>query len=238
VIFLPPLMMSRTLEELIKASYHKVISERKHYRFNNLEVFVKDPLPENINLAQVVEEIEKKLPSFCLYGLDAIYVGDFADLRDREIVAKLADGAIYLSNAQKSNVDIATALIHEIAHNVENIFGADIYASGAIEDEFLGKRKKLARLLKYQNKNAASYDFENLQYDKSLDDFLYKEIGYPKLTSTVMGLFISPYATTSIREYFAKGFEDYYLNNGQLIRHISPALYKKIDDLNDLEDNI
>ena len=52
-----------------------------------------------------------------------------------------------------------------------------------------------------------------------------------------MGLFVSPYAATSLREYYASGFEDYYLNNGKVIKKISPALYEKINNLNNLGDN-
>ena len=41
-----------------------------------------------------------------------------------------------------------------------------------------------------------------------IDDFLYKDVGYALLNNLVMGLFPSAYAATSLREYFARGFEE------------------------------
>ena len=68
-----------------------------------------------------------------------------------------------------------------------------------------------------------------------MDAFLYKELGYEKLANFVSGLFITPYAVTSLREYFATAFEDYYLNNkSQRIKDISPEAYKKLDYINDM----
>ena len=46
-----------------------------------------------------------------------------------------------------------------------------------------------------------------------------------------MGLFVSPYGATSIHEYFANGFENYFLENPDTVRDISPVLYKKIEEI-------
>ena len=46
-----------------------------------------------------------------------------------------------------------------------------------------------------------------------------------------MGLFVSPYGATSIQEYFANGFEKYYLDNPRRVRDISPILYRKIEEI-------
>jgi len=46
-----------------------------------------------------------------------------------------------------------------------------------------------------------------------------------------MGLFVSPYGATSIQEYFANGFEKYYLDNPGRVRIISPVLYEKITEI-------
>ena len=40
---------------------------------------------------------------------------------------------------------------------------------------------------------------------KEFDNFLYKKIGYDKLSLLTSGLFLSPYSITTIREYFASG---------------------------------
>ena len=59
--------------------------------------------------------------------------------------------------------------------------------------------------------------------------FFYDEIGYPTLGIYTSSLFYSPYGCTSLREYFANGFEAYFMREeiGRLKR-ISPVLYNKI----------
>ena len=68
-------------------------------------------------------------------------------------------------------------------------------------------------------------------YFREFDEFLYKEVGYPVLTTLTMGLFYSPYAITSLREYFANGFENYFEGGAQEVKEISPVLYNKIDSI-------
>ena len=69
------------------------------------------------------------------------------------------------------------------------------------------------------------------EYNKKFDNFLANEVGYPTLLSLTMGLFVSPYAATSIQEYFANGFEKYFLDNPRMVRDISPVLYGKIEEI-------
>ena len=45
------------------------------------------------------------------------------------------------------------------------------------------------------------------------------------------GIFIRPYGSVSLREYFATGFEAYYLGDKNLLNKISPHLYEKVDAL-------
>ena len=70
---------------------------------------------------------------------------------------------------------------------------------------------------------------------------LYKKIGYDKLSDLMMGLFITPYAATSLREYYATGFSEFYFDsNHNFLRKVSPELYKKLLLIQDPEklDNI
>ena len=57
----------------------------------------------------------------------------------------------------------------------------------------------------------------NVEYDEEFDMFLYEDIGYDKLATLMQGLFINPYAATSLREYFATGFTDFFMNSLSLI---------------------
>ena len=67
------------------------------------------------------------------------------------------------------------------------------------------------------------------EYNKTFDKFLSDEVGYPTLLNLTMGLFVSPYAATSIQEYFANGFEKYFLDEPRHVWSISPVLYEKIE---------
>ena len=72
--------------------------------------------------------------------------------------------------------------------------------------------------------------FMDSEYDQEFDEFLYQDIGYNKLSELLRGVFITPYAATSLREYFATGFTEFYLypDNHNYLKKISPELYKKI----------
>ena len=76
-------------------------------------------------------------------------------------------------------------------------------------------------------------NFLNIEYDKNFDKYLYKVVGYDKLTMLTMGLFITPYGATSIREYFANGFEHYFLESKEYVQKISPSLFIKIEEIID-----
>jgi hypothetical protein len=67
--------------------------------------------------------------------------------------------------------------------------------------------------------------------------FLYQKIGYDKLSEIMKGIFISPYAATSLREYFATGFTEFYLHPDEhgFLQKIAPELYKKLISLHDPE---
>ena len=70
--------------------------------------------------------------------------------------------------------------------------------------------------------------FTNPEYDEDFDMLLYKKIGYDKINTAAAGLFISPYAATSLREYFARGFEEYYIGKHSLLKQICPYIYRKL----------
>ena len=93
-----------------------------------------------------------------------------------------------------------------------------------------GKRKRLFDIFKAEGYNVSISDFLNSDYSKEFDYFLYEDVGYPELASLVMGLFISPYAVTSLREYFASGFEEYFSGDLGAIKKISPQLVLKIEE--------
>ena len=141
------------------------------------------------------------------------------------------DGAIYVTNEQKNTSDMTDDIVHELAHATEENYNGFIYEDGDIEREFIGKRQRLCSLLSYEGYNIPSDVCLKLEYNKKFDEFLYQEVGYEKLTNITMGLFYSPYAATSLKEYFANGFEHYFIGDRKYLSNTSPRLYNKITDI-------
>jgi hypothetical protein len=73
--------------------------------------------------------------------------------------------------------------------------------------------------------------YTNTEYNAKFDDHLYNDIGYDKMRIISAELFYSPYAITSLREYWANGFENFMLSDKILLKEISPVLYGKILDV-------
>jgi hypothetical protein len=204
----------------------------EYFVFGKVIVIQNDPLPEHVNLQDVLQRVEHAIPYHFVEDLDAIYVGNFDFLSDRDLNALYEDGAIYVSPEQDDEDDMFDDIIHEIAHCVEETYFNDIYADDRIEREFLVKRKKLLDTLRREGYNVSLGDFMEVDYSKKFDEFLYIHVGYPVLTGLTMGEFVSPYGVTSLREYFANCFEEVFAKeNGQLVKKISPVVYNTIVNL-------
>ena len=208
-----------------------ISNSRERLLYNKTNVFIKDPLPEEINLEQILLSIEKKVPEHLAYGIDMVYIGDFEEFRERDTNAAYKDGALYVTNDQTDEKDMIDDIVHEMAHACEETYYSLIYSDGKIQKEFAGKRKRLFEILKAEEYKVDIEDFLNIDYSKEFDMFLYQEVGYDKLIFFTMGLFVSPYGATSYREYFANGFEHYFLSDPQYVKVVSPAVYDKVDGL-------
>ena len=215
---------------------HVVITERREtVFFNSISVFIKDPLPENVPLNPVLRKVESIIPRHLVYNVDAVYVGQFEHLKEREINALYQDGALYISNAQDDVVDLLDDIIHEISHAAEEKYGPEIYGDFEIENEYLAKKQRLYEVLKSYEYNVDYNMFMQTEYSQEFDNLLYQEIGYEKLEHFTIGLFLSNYAVTSMREYFAIGFERYFLGDSGELAAVCPYLSQKIERLANLE---
>jgi len=205
---------------------------REYYVHGNIPFFIVDDLdPEKTNVGKVINMINKTVPKGLFYGVDGIYVAHLPEFDEREINAVFKDGAIYITNQQDNNLDMLDDIIHELAHSTESQFMDEIYGDNKIENEFLTRRKKLYQILKYKGYVVELEHFLNINYDPDFDFYLYDEVGYNALEGFVQNLFLSPYAVTSLREYYATAFTDYFLNNRILIKKMCPAVYLKIREL-------
>tara|TARA_R110000824_G_scaffold159184_6_gene333424 strand:+ start:3531 stop:4259 length:729 start_codon:yes stop_codon:yes gene_type:complete len=223
------------LSEYIKSSDETAKQQNKeHYLFGNILVYIKDPLPGSVDIISVLNAIESSVPAKFVHGLDSVMIGHFDFFDESDTNAFYQDGAIYVTNDQFNEEDMIDDLVHEIAHVGEQTYGMDLYVDGALEEEFIGKRKKLHTILSGNGYNVPeefSHPTESPEYSADIDEFLYEVVGYPVLTTLTMGLFISPYAATSLREYYANGFEEYFLGDKNYLKNISPMLYNKLEEI-------
>lgn len=218
-----------TLKTLIKNKE----SKKRRFLWNSVEVIIKDKIIDpNISIHTVLKKIESKISPKFLVNIDVIYVGDFDFFKDRDIQAMYENSCIFVTNNQDSIEDMCDDIVHEIAHSLEEVYGDIIYFDGKLEKEFLEKRRQLYSVLKSENFEADLILFSDPSYSESFDQYLYKQIGYPTLNMLGASIFYSPYAATSLREYFANGFEAlYYYRDYNFISKSCPELYSKLQDI-------
>jgi hypothetical protein len=222
------------LHQSLKRSRH----QRREFNLNeNINLYIKDPLTREVDVRAVMDKVSSSIPQHLISEIDSIFVGIFDEFEEMETNAMFKDGAIYLSNDQDNEDDMVDDIIHEIAHSLESPYGYLIYGDGKVEREFLLKRLKLYEILKSENLKPKKKLFINPDYSKKLDFYLYEDVGYDRLNfiCSSYGLFTSAYSATSLREYFANGFEYYFLDDREYLFKICPQLYKKLEELHENE---
>ena len=168
------------------------------------------------------------LPDHFLNLIDVVYIGSFDFFEEREVNAMFMDDALYISNEQDNGEDMLDDIVHEFAHAVEKKYGEFIYRDGNIESEFLLKRKRLEKMLYHQGHDISKHNFLDSEYTKEMDLFLLDDVGYDALNTMTVNMFLNPYSITSLREYFATGFEENYLGNRSFLKTLCPYVYNKL----------
>lgn len=206
------------------------MTERKEYTvFGTINLFVKDPLPPEIDLTKIIMDLEDTMPPHLFYEVETIMVGQFKELEQRGIRAAFLDGGIYVTNDQPSEDQMFEDIIHEVAHAVEKMYDLDLYADTRVETEYLAKKKRFVDLLGAHGINVPNRLKYETEYFKAFDEFLYYEVGYERLIEFTKGLFITPYAAVSVSEYFATAFEAFFVQGDEsYIKEISPELFTKL----------
>jgi len=227
--------MDPKIQQIIKKSVLQEKRERReHLLFSRITIFIQDPLvSDTVDLSDVVNALERSIPPHIFENIDVIYIGQYEELYERGAEAVYDSGAIYITNALSDNIDYIENIIHENAHSLEESQGLMIYGDGKVQREFVGKRERLFHIIKAQGHDIEGLNCLDSEYTQEMDDFLYKELGYDKLNYLINGIFLNPYAVTSIREYFASGLEKYLLDKTkrERLRNFSPELTKKIEEL-------
>ena len=207
------------------------------YTPSGLHVYVKEPLVnQEIDIEDVIGKVEDVVPEHLRAEMEMVIIGWFDEFEEQKINAFYRDGALYISPAVADAENMFDDAVHEIAHAVEAVYGYAIYGDQNLKKEFLRKRKYLHDMLWEKGFKAPLNTFLNPEYDEEFDMFLYKTVGYEKLSSMIEGLFISAYAPTSLEEYFATGFLEFYLDsNHNFLKKTCPQLYKKLIVIQDPE---
>ncbi len=217
----------------IQEKQKKLQQKSDFYTPSGIHVYFQEPFHnENVDMEEAIAKLESSVPKHLLSEVEMIIIGWFDEFAERSINAFYKDNALYISHLQDDTEDLYDDIVHEIAHSLESPNGYIIYGDEKIKKEFLRKRENLHNILWSKGFRAPLSFFMDTEYNQEFDDFLHKKIGYDKLTSLMSGMFINPYAATSLQEYFATGFTDFYLNTDhKYLSTVSPELYKKLYEL-------
>jgi len=101
-----------------------------YYLNKDIPVWTEDPLSDTVNLKQVLEQVEKLIPSTFLRYVQAVRIGMFDEMIERSVNALYKDGVLYITNIQDNNQDIIDDMVHEISHAVEQNNAEIIYDDG------------------------------------------------------------------------------------------------------------
>jgi hypothetical protein len=224
------------IERAIAESLKKQSEQRREFRLFGRLFYLHEPFIFPIDVPAVIDDLETIIPSHLFEEVDEIMIGDFDFLQQSGREAEFRDGAIYVTSQIASEKDLVENITHELSHSIENKYGHLIYGDMTLHSEFLGKRNRLKSILNANGWPAMEQDFSNTEYDEEFDLFLYEDIGYIKLNAYITGLFVSPYAVTSLAEYWAVGFEDYFIGDREYVQNTSPQLFSKIEGVLFYED--
>jgi len=221
-------MEQNSLIEIMKEATQR--NNVDFYTPNGLHVYFKDELlNDDLNVEKVISKFESLLPKDFSSLVEMIIIGQFEEFEERSINAFYDSGTIYVSNIQDNFNDLLDDIIHETAHAVEEQYGFEIYGDRKIHDEFIQKRMFLHDLLWNMDYRAPRSFFKDVEFNQEFDDFLFKKVGYENFRKATSGVFLSPYSATSLREYFATAFTEFYMNSDhKFLSKVAKAPFEKI----------
>ena len=210
----------------------------KEFSLSGISVKIKDSPINGFSAKSAIGRAINLVPKHLRRNVNNILVGQFEPLKSRDFEAMYKNGDIYLTNTHRNEEDMIDDIVHEFAHSAEEEFYDEIYGNGEIEREFKSKRMQLYGRIS-SNKKLPSIEkkyFADINFNQTFDEFLHNHVGYDILRTMTSDLFFSPYGSTSVREYFANGFEAFFMRE-QLprLKNISPFLYKAIENLLNLK---
>ena len=216
-----------------RAIFEKGFILKENQNFNiigGVDVIINDSLPDHVDLKKVLNRVNKLFPPTFFDNMHKIIIGQQKEFIERDVNAMYKDGILYITHEQDNNADLYDDIVHEICHSVEEMHEDVIYGDDLLEDEFVRKRRFVLDMLAADGYNCSGIDAEEIRYTAKIDNFFHEEVGYKKLGNITRDIFITPYAITSIREYWATAFEKFWIkpDTRDFIKKSSPVLYRKI----------
>ena len=216
------------LKDSNEKTYNNPIGDRSLY---GIRIYIKEPITDRIDLKGCFDYIFGRMPKKIYQNVERVMIGNFPFLNKRKVHAMYENGTIYLTNVHEDESTFISDMVHEVAHSFEEKEKEEIYKDEKIKNEFISKRQTLFRLLDSHgliNQKFTEEDFMDTSYQEKFDLFVHEEIGYETIGNVAPNLFVSPYGCTSLREYFANGFENFFVNDYEVVKKISPNVYEKI----------
>ena len=131
------------IEKIIAESVKKQAAQQKEFLIFGKLFYILQPFLEPIDVQEVIDTIEAKIPPHLFFEVDTVMVGQFDFLADRALEALYKDAAIYITNDLATERDLLENLIHEMSHSLEPAMGHFIYGDQKLKSEFLAKRERL-----------------------------------------------------------------------------------------------
>ena len=176
----------------------------------------------------ILMQLRTVLKNRFISKLDSIYIGDLNFLRERGFTGLYENNTLYVLESDDIE-EMKRSIIHEISHALEKEVGQYITENEIVQNEFLAKRIQLYDKLEENGFKVERDHFLMISYDKDFDNLLINNIGLERLADYSKGIFMSPYSATSINEYVADGYENWFLSKEQL-NQTCPKLRVAISD--------
>ncbi len=216
-----------------RAIFEKGFILKESQDFNiigGVDVIINNTLPDNVNLKGAWCGVDSPPPPSLLEKMQKKITGQQEVIIKRNVNSMYKNGILYITHEQDNNADLYDDIVHEICHSVEEMHQDSIYGDDLLEDEFVRKRRFVLDILAADGYNCSSIDAGETRYTAKIDNFFHEEVGYKKLGNLTRNIFVTPYAITSIREYWATAFEKFWIKPDlrPFIKKSSPVLYQKI----------
>ena len=107
-----------------------------NFTYKGIEVIIKDKIEQDVSIEKVLKIVTSKIPNHLTSNFKRLYIGDFENMREREIQAFYSNKSIYITNRLKNDEDLLDDLIHEIYYKDFNFFITVLSNDGFISNYF------------------------------------------------------------------------------------------------------